>query len=148
MTRRPPRPFVRAAPTARRFRGRTLDVGAMSISLAIVFPAVLFVILLVVQAGLWWYADQAALTAAREGVDAGRVNGAHTDDGPRRAQDFTDRLGNLARLERIDPDNGDPDLYRLSVTVHPASVLPFFDRLTLTKTASAPREKFVPQGQP
>ncbi|MFJ5921786.1 TadE family protein [Kitasatospora sp. NPDC092948] len=148
MTHRPPRPVARAVLTVRRLRGRTLDVGAMSISLAIVFPAVLFVILLVVQAGLWWYADQAALTAAREGVDAGRVNGAHADDGPRRAQDFTDRLGDLARLESIRADSGDPDLYRLSVTVHPASVLPFFDRLTLTKTASAPREKFVPQGQP
>ncbi|MFF0291996.1 TadE family protein [Kitasatospora sp. NPDC004615] len=148
MTSRPPRPVARTALTVRQFRGRTLDAGAMAISLAIVFPAVLFVILLVVQAGLWWYADQAALTAAREGVDAGRVNGARADDGPRRAQDFTDRLGNLARLEHIDTDSGDPDLYRLSVTVHPASVLPFFDRLTLTKTASAPREKFVPQGQP
>ncbi|MEV4555400.1 TadE family protein [Kitasatospora sp. NPDC049285] len=119
----------------------------MTLSLAIVFPTVLSVIFLVVQAGLWWYADQAALTAAREGVDAGRVYGAGADDGPARAKDFTDRLGDLARLESVVP-GGDADTYRLSVTVHPAAVLPYFDRLTLTQTVSAPREKFNPQGRP
>lgn len=119
----------------------------MTISLAIVFPAVLFVILLVVQSGLWWYADQAALTAAREGVEAGRSVGAGAGDGPARAKAFTDRLGDLARVQDITP-SGDAELYRLTVTVHPASVLPFFDSLTLSRTASAPREKFVPQGQP
>ena len=45
----------------------------MSISLAIVFPVVLLLLLLVVQAALIWYDRQVALTAAREGVDAGQI---------------------------------------------------------------------------
>ncbi|BAJ32187.1 MULTISPECIES: TadE/TadG family type IV pilus assembly protein [Kitasatospora] len=120
----------------------------MTISLAIVFPAVLFMILLVVQAGLWWYAEQAALAAAREGVEAGRVNGAPTGAGEQRASEFVGRLGQLATLRQPPRQTGnDPDLYQLSVTVKPLTLIPFVDT-TITKTAGAPREKFVPPGAP
>ncbi|MFD0566623.1 TadE/TadG family type IV pilus assembly protein [Kitasatospora saccharophila] len=120
----------------------------MSISLAIVFPAVLFVILLVVQAGLWWYAEQAALAAAREGVEAGRINGAPAGAGEQRATEFVDRLGNVVELARPpEQTGGDPDMYQLSVTVKTLSLVPFAD-LAVTKTATAPREKFVPPVAP
>ncbi|GAA5016539.1 hypothetical protein GCM10025734_66320 [Kitasatospora paranensis] len=62
MIRRPGLPAVR-------------DRGAVILSLAVLFPVVLTAVMLVVQASLWWYADQVALTALREGVDAGRVRG-------------------------------------------------------------------------
>ncbi|MDR3034668.1 MAG: pilus assembly protein [Kitasatospora sp.] len=120
----------------------------MTISLAIVFPAVLFVILLVVQAGLWWYAEQAALAAAREGVEAGRINGAPAGAGEQRATEFVDRLGNVVELARPPEQTGsDPDMYQLSVTVKTLSLVPFTD-LAITKTATAPREKFVPPVAP
>ncbi|MFE1322257.1 TadE/TadG family type IV pilus assembly protein [Kitasatospora phosalacinea] len=116
----------------------------MTLSLAIVFPAVLFVILLVVQAGLWWYAEQAALAAAREGVEAGRINGAPTGAGEERATEFVERLGDVVELGAPPRQTGsDPDLYQLSVTVEPLTLFPFAD-LAITKTATAPREKFVP----
>ncbi|GAA2748205.1 TadE family protein [Kitasatospora cinereorecta] len=126
-----------------RFGGR--DAGVMTLSLAIVLPAVIAVIMLVVQAALWWYASQAALTAAREGVEAGRIRDATAADGPDRARDFLGRVGELAKEKAIEP-SGDADTYRLSVSVHPLLVLPGFEGLSITETASAPRERFVPQG--
>ena len=50
------RPCVPAAPR---------DRGAVVLGLAILFPIMLTAVMLVVQASLWWYADQAALTALR-----------------------------------------------------------------------------------
>ncbi|RKE22586.1 TadE/TadG family type IV pilus assembly protein [Streptomyces sp. TLI_171] len=120
----------------------------MAISLAIVFPVVLFVILLVVQAGLWWYAEQAALSAAREGVEAGRVNGAGPNAGPERATEFIDRFGDLAQRVTVEQGGAGDPLYRVTVQVRPAFVVPFFNAPTITKSASGPWEKFVPQGQP
>ncbi len=148
MIRRPHRPATRPAPAGWLARARRSDRGAMAISLAIVFPAVLFVILLVVQAGLWWYAEQAALAAAREGVEAGRINGAPAGAGEQRASEFVGRLGDVVELAQPPRQTGgDPDLYQLSVTVEPLTLFPFAD-LAITKTATAPREKFVAPGQP
>ncbi|MFD9129755.1 TadE/TadG family type IV pilus assembly protein [Kitasatospora sp. NPDC059571] len=118
----------------------------MILSLAVLFPVVLAAVMLVVQASLWWYADQVALTALREGVDAGRVRGAAPEDGDTRVRDFLARFGRIAELQSVDHDGSDAAVQQMTVTVRPQSVLPFFDRLVITETLSAPRERFVPQG--
>jgi hypothetical protein len=122
----------------------------VSLSLAIVFPAVLTVVLLVVQTSLWWYASQAALTAAREGADAGRVRGGTDLAATGRALDFLDRLGTLADPggpNGVVVDGTKPDTYRVSVTVRPLSLIPGLDR-PITRHVELPREKFVPQEAP
>ncbi|WP_052390181.1 TadE/TadG family type IV pilus assembly protein [Streptomyces sp. NRRL B-24484] len=136
------RPCVPAAPRTAALRDR----GAVVLGLAIVFPVVLTAVMLVVQASLWWYADQVALTALREGVDAGRVRGATAEDGDARVREFLARFGRLAELESVDHAGSDAETQQMTVTVRPQSVVPFFDRLTITETLSAPRERFVPQG--
>ncbi|MFJ9517301.1 TadE/TadG family type IV pilus assembly protein [Kitasatospora sp. NPDC101801] len=129
-------------PTSRHRRG---DRGALTISLALVFPVVLFLVFLVVQAALYWYAGQAALTAAREGADAGRVRGGTPEAGELRARDFLNRVGRLAEPVTVDPNGGDLTSFEIVVTVRPLAVLPGFDRFTITRQVTAPREKFVPQ---
>ncbi|MFI5529876.1 TadE family protein [Kitasatospora sp. NPDC051853] len=118
----------------------------MTISLALVFPVALFLVFLVVQASLYWYAGQAALTAAREGVEAGRARGGGSESGERRAGDFLARVGDLAERVEIRTDESDPTTFRITVTVRPLAVVPGFDRLLISRQVSAPREKFVPQG--
>ncbi|WP_405010628.1 TadE family protein [Kitasatospora sp. NBC_01539] len=122
------------------------DRGAVVLGLAIVFPIVLTSVMLVVQASLWWYADQVALTALREGVDAGRELGATADAGDGRVAEFLGRFGRLAQLDSVDHVGSDDEVQKMTVTVRPQSVLPFFDGLRITETLSAPRERFVPQG--
>ncbi|MBB4945615.1 Flp pilus assembly protein TadG [Kitasatospora gansuensis] len=129
-------------------RHRPGDRGALTISLALVFPVVLGLVFLVVQAALYWYAGQAAQTAAREGADAGRVRGGTEAAGEARARAFLARVGDLADPVSVIPHDA-PGTFRITVEVRPLAVLPGFDRFTVTREVTAPREKFVPQvGQP
>ncbi|MDH6706842.1 Flp pilus assembly protein TadG [Kitasatospora sp. MAA19] len=119
----------------------------MSVSLAIVFPVVLVLLLLVVQAALWWYDRQLALTAAREGVDAGRVQGNATDEAKneaagRQASDFLDRQG--VRSYTVTTDGSTPELIRVTVAVRPPLLIPGLSAPSLRQFAEAPRERFVP----
>ncbi|GAA2148499.1 hypothetical protein GCM10009760_40630 [Kitasatospora kazusensis] len=122
------------------------DRGAMAISLAIVFPAVLTVVLLVVQTALWWYASQVALTAAREGADAGRIVGGSRPAADRRVADFLQRFGSLAEPAGTDMSGTDGTTFHISVTVKPLSILPLPAMPDVTRHVDAPIEKFVPQG--
>ncbi|MFF7588990.1 TadE/TadG family type IV pilus assembly protein [Kitasatospora purpeofusca] len=119
----------------------------MSLSLAIVFPVVLVLLLTVVQTGMWWYHRQLALSAAREGVDAGRGQGSRTDDeknaaARRQAEDFLNRQGDTDH--QVVTDGSSPVLIRVTVRVTPPVIIPFITPPTVTQFAEAPRERFVP----
>ncbi|MFE6050354.1 TadE/TadG family type IV pilus assembly protein [Kitasatospora sp. NPDC056446] len=119
----------------------------MSISLAIVFPVVLVLLLLVVQAALWWYDRQVALSAAREGVDAGRSQGNATDEvkneaARRQARDFLDRQG--AHTYTVRTDGSTPDTIRVTVELTPPLLIPGLSAPSVTQFAEASRERFVP----
>ncbi|MFJ9695235.1 TadE/TadG family type IV pilus assembly protein [Kitasatospora sp. NPDC101183] len=119
----------------------------MSLSLAFVFPVVLFLLLLIVQASLWWYERQLALTAAREGVDAGRVQGNATDEvkneaARRQARDFLERQG--AHSYTVLTDGSSPDTIRVTVEVTAPLLLPGLHGPAIRQYAEAPRERFVP----
>ncbi|KJS55679.1 TadE/TadG family type IV pilus assembly protein [Streptomyces rubellomurinus] len=131
----------------RRTRRRRGDRGSMSLSLAFVFPVVLLLVLLVVQASLWWYDRQVALTAAREGVDAGRVQGNATDEvkdraALRQAQGFLDRTG--VQGYRVRTDGSTADTIRVTVELSPPMLIPGLKGPTIRQFAQAPRERFVP----
>ncbi|MBD0673023.1 TadE/TadG family type IV pilus assembly protein [Streptomyces sp. CBMA156] len=119
----------------------------MSLSLAIVFPVVLLLLMLVVQAALLWYDRQVALTAAREGVDAGRVQGNATDGekneaAQRQARDFLDRQG--VHEYTVGTEGSTADTIRVTVRLTPPLLIPGLRAPALTQFAEAPRERFVP----
>ncbi|WP_230210303.1 TadE/TadG family type IV pilus assembly protein [Streptomyces kaniharaensis] len=119
----------------------------MSLSLAVVFPVVLLLLLLVVQASLWWYARQVALTAAREGVEAGRTQGNAADAvkdaaAQRQAEDFLHRQGSGSY--QVSTDGSTPELVRVTVRLTPTLLVPGLSAPRITQFAEAPRERFVP----
>ncbi|MFJ6620541.1 TadE/TadG family type IV pilus assembly protein [Kitasatospora sp. NPDC091335] len=119
----------------------------MSLSLAIVFPVVLLLLMLVVQAALLWYDRQVALTAAREGVDAGRVQGNATDGekneaAQRQARDFLDRQG--VHEYTVGTEGSTAETIRVTVRLTPPLLIPGLRAPALTQFAEAPRERFVP----
>ncbi|MFJ9839451.1 TadE/TadG family type IV pilus assembly protein [Kitasatospora sp. NPDC101155] len=119
----------------------------MSISLAIVFPVVLLLVLLVVQASLWWYDRQVALSAAREGVDAGRVQGNATDGAKdeaarRQARDFLDRQG--VHGYEVVTDGSTSERIKVTVELTPPLLIPGLTGPSIRQYAEAPRERFVP----
>lgn len=59
--------------------------------LAIVAPVVLFVVLAVIQAGLWWHAEHVALAAAQQGLSVAETSGPGA--GQSEAQSFAQSLG-------------------------------------------------------
>ncbi|MFC9328030.1 TadE/TadG family type IV pilus assembly protein [Kitasatospora sp. NPDC057015] len=122
----------------------------MSLSLAVVFPVVLALVMLVVQGSMWWYARQVALVAAREGVDAGRLQG-RVDTGVknaaavRQAEDFLSREGSVLDGYSVSTAGSSDQLIQVTVKVTPHFLLPGLPTPEFTQHASAPRERFVPQ---
>jgi Flp pilus assembly protein TadG len=74
--------------TPPRRRRRRDDSGAGSLELVLVFPALLLLILAIVQFGLWYEAEHAAIAAAQQGAQAARVRGGTAAAGQRAAAEF------------------------------------------------------------
>lgn len=126
-------------------RRRDRDRGVLSISLALVFPAVLLLILMVVQASLVWYAREVALAGARAGADAGRSYGLSRGDAEKSATDRADAF--LARFTGV---IGKPTVETpvftattVTVTVHVTPLYLVFDFGDMSQSASAPIERYV-----
>ncbi|MBD0692031.1 hypothetical protein BG452_37110 [Streptomyces sp. CBMA123] len=114
--------------------------------MAIVFPVVLLLLLLVVQAALIWYDRQVALTAAREGVDAGRAQGDTTEQAKneaakRQARDFLDRQG--VRTYQVGTDGSTAETIKVTVELTPPLLIPGLTGPSIRQFAEAPRERFI-----
>jgi Flp pilus assembly protein TadG len=69
------------------------DSGSLSLSYVIIVPVFLLVLSLITQAAMWFLARSAALAAARQGVDAARVQPVSTEAGVQAADSFANRAG-------------------------------------------------------
>ena len=121
-------------------RGRRDERGMTTIQVAILFPVVLFWIMLIVQYGLWWHAKQVANAAAAEAVDAAQVSTGTARDGEDAAASYLAQAGNL-------------DNVTITVTREPATVtaeihgdaprlVPGF-AWSVTARGAAPVERFI-----
>ncbi|MGW2439673.1 TadE family protein [Streptomyces goshikiensis] len=118
--------------------------GESSIQMAIVFPFVLLVTVAVVQASMWVYARNIALTAAREGVAAARVY--QTPEGAGAAQ-ATETLGRIAgdslAGRSVSTTGSSATEVRVTVTGRALSLIPGLSGLSVSQSASAPRERWT-----
>lgn len=123
-------------------RGRRDERGMTTIQVAILFPVVLFWIMLIVQYGLWWHAKQVANAAAAEAVDAAQISTGTARDGEDAAASYLAQAGNL-------------DNVTITMTREPATVtaevhgdaprlVPGFS-WSVTARGSAPVERFIPE---
>lgn len=76
-----------------RYRLRSAEDGSVSAEVALAAPALMILILLAVQFGLWYHASNVARSAAQEGVRAARVEGATAADGEEEAVRFLAEAG-------------------------------------------------------
>lgn len=109
---------------------------------AIVFPALLFWIMLIVQYGLWFHAKQVAEAAAAEAVDAAQTPTATVEDGEGAARSFLDSSGNLSNATVI--VTRDLTLVSVEVRGDAPQLVPGFS-WSVTARAEAPVERFVPE---
>lgn len=123
----------------RRLKG---DEGLTATQLAVVMPALLFWIMLIVQYGLWFHAKQVASAAAAEAVDAAQTPEGTPEAGHDAAASFLAQSGNLDEIQ-IAVDRG-AELVTVEVTGNAPQLVPGFS-WSVTATAQSPVERFVPQ---
>jgi Flp pilus assembly protein TadG len=124
----------------RRLRG---DDGLSSVEFALVFPAALLLVLLVVHVSLLLYASHVAGAAADRGLQTVQAEGGTVANATAEAHDVADHAGLVASSD-VDV-NGTATQVKVTVTVHVSGVLPFLPD-TVTRSESGPVERFVPEG--
>ncbi|MER5450571.1 TadE/TadG family type IV pilus assembly protein [Streptomyces sp. NPDC002766] len=122
------------------------DRGDASVQMAIIFPLVLLAALAVVQASLWYYARQIALTAAREGATAARAYQASPDDGAAQARAVLGRTAGDSLSGYSVSAGSDGQRVRVQVSGTALSMIPGLSGLHITQSASGPVERWTVPG--
>jgi Flp pilus assembly protein TadG len=91
-------PTAETTVTAKPTRRLHDDAGMTTVQLAIIFPAVLLWLLLIVQYGLWWHARQVADAAAAEAVAAARIPTGTDVAGEQAALTYLAESGHLSNI--------------------------------------------------
>ena len=132
--------------TARRLRG---DEGAATTEFVIIAPAMLFMILLIVQLALYFHAISVASAAAQEGAHDASLLGATPADGEETARQLIEALA-PELLEGVDVDGqtvdgGDRVRMTVSGDVSQIITIPGTDlSISVNETAETPVEQFRP----
>ena len=116
--------------------------GMSTIQVAILFPVVLFWIMLIVQYGLWWHAKQVANAAAAEAVDAAQVSTGSARDGEDAAASYLAQSGNLDNVTIT--VTREPTVVTVEVRGDAPQLVPGFE-WSVTARSTAPVERFIPE---
>ncbi|MGW6216467.1 TadE/TadG family type IV pilus assembly protein [Streptomyces sp. NPDC055109] len=123
------------------------DRGDTSIQMAIVFPFVLLATIAVVQASMWFYARQIALTAAREGLTAARAYQSGPADGRARAASVLGRSAGDSLVGYSVAAGSDGQRVRVQVSGTALSMIPGLPGLHVSQSASGPVERWTVPGE-
>ncbi|MGW7570796.1 TadE/TadG family type IV pilus assembly protein [Streptomyces tendae] len=123
------------------------DGGDTSIQMAIIFPFVLIATVAVIQASMWFYARQIALTAAREGLTAARAYQSSPAEGTAQAQDVLRRTAGDSLRGYSVAASSDGQRVRVQVTGTALSMIPGVPGLRITQSASGPLERWTVPGE-
>jgi Flp pilus assembly protein TadG len=115
--------------------------GITTIQVAILFPVILFWLLLIVQYGLWWHAKQVANAAAAEAVDAAQISTGTSRDGEHAAASYLSQSGNLSNV--VITVAREPASVTAEVHGDAPRLVPGFE-WSVTARRTAPVERFIP----
>jgi Flp pilus assembly protein TadG len=122
--------------------------GTVSLELALVAPALMVLVLGVLQFGLWYHAQEVVQGAALEGARVAAAEDGSAAAGQARAMELLrEGLGTAATEEAASASVG-PDVARVWVTARLPGLLPIpgLSSFLLSSEASALRERFRPAG--
>jgi hypothetical protein len=122
------------------------DRGEGSLEVVLVMPVLILLITSVIQFALWSHATHVAVAAAQEGVEQARLDGATTEEGEARAEDF---LVQAAPRLITGPDvvaTKDAQMATVVVRGRVASVVPGLS-LSVRGAATAVVERFRPEAE-
>jgi hypothetical protein len=117
------------------------EAGAATIEAVLVFPALLLLLMLVIQFALWYHASDLATAAAQDGARAARVEGATAADGASRANQLLDQTSrSILQGRQVSVQRG-PDITRADVRGTCVPLIPFL-RLPVHAVAESTTEQF------
>lgn len=122
-------------------RLRSAEDGSVSAEVAVAAPALMILILIAVQFGLWYHASNVARSAAQEGVRAARVEGATAADGEEEARRFLAEAGSKVVGDSGVTATRDASSARVEVRGTAAGVLPGI-HLPVKAAVQSPVEAF------
>ncbi|MCX5251957.1 pilus assembly protein [Streptomyces sp. NBC_00201] len=123
------------------------DRGDTSIQMAIIFPFVLLATVAVIQASMWYYARQIALTAAREGLTAARAYDSSPADGAAQARTVLGRTaGDSLRGYSVSASSSGQRV-QVQVSGTALSMIPGVSGLQVSQSASGPVERWTVPGE-
>ncbi|MFF3350702.1 TadE/TadG family type IV pilus assembly protein [Streptomyces sp. NPDC002779] len=123
------------------------DRGDTSVQMAIIFPFVLLATITVIQASMWYYARQIALTAAREGLTAARAYEANPADGAAQARNVLGRTAGDSLRGYTVAASSDGQRVRVEVSGTALSMIPGLPGLQVSQSASGPVERWTVPGE-
>lgn len=125
------------------FRSRD-ERGAVSLGqMVVIAPALLFGLMLIVQAGLYFHARNVVEQAAQEGAAEARVFDGDEASARQRALDYLGILGDRALTNRDVTVNRGPETATVTITGEVISLVPFVS-WSVSESASGPVERYVP----
>ncbi|WP_158558047.1 TadE/TadG family type IV pilus assembly protein [Spongiactinospora gelatinilytica] len=116
--------------------------GSATLEATVIYPMVLLLILLAVNAAMWFHARAIALAAAQEGLRAGRAHGAGLTTGQTAARDFLRQTGgNFLTSPSVRAERTGGSV-QMVVTGRAISLIPLLD-LGVEQVARAPLERWT-----
>ena len=122
-------------------RWRRGESGAATAEMVLVTPAMLLLLMLIVQVGLWFHASHVATAAAQEGARAARLENGTEAAGQQEAEAFLDALGREIIVDRGVTASRSADTARVEVKGYAVSVVPGL-RLPIDASSEGPVERF------
>lgn len=122
-------------------RGSRREEGSAATEAVLVTPALLFLVMLVIQFGLWYHAQHVVRAAAEEGVRAARAEQSSEETGERTAESFLHQVGPRIVVDPVVRVERTADEVTVAVHGRAVSVVPGLS-LPLAATAASPLERF------
>ena len=123
-----------------RFRRRS-ERGDATVETVLAVPVLLFLIMVIIQAGLWFHSAQIVEAAAQEGVRAGRIESGTTAKAEDRARQFVSTLSpSLGSTSNVQATRTAATT-RVTVQGQVQAVIPGLT-LTVSGVAESPTERF------
>jgi Flp pilus assembly protein TadG len=111
------------------------------LELAVVFPAVMVLVFLIVQAGIYFHARTLAITAAQEGLRAASTLTGTANQGTTKATSFLDRTADGWVVDREVAAQRTPTTATVIVTGRSISLIPGMPGMPITQKATGPIER-------
>ena len=116
--------------------------GSATLEAALVYPAVLLLVMLTMNTALWYHARTLAMAAAQEGLRAGRAHSASPSAGQATAERFIREAGGSFLTHAKVAITRDASTLEVSVSGQAITLVPLLT-LPVTQVARAPIEQWT-----